>query len=171
VRRHRRQAPSRNVIRFGVPEACRTPIVPCERGLQLTGVKTVRNFRGTKRPRESNPNEPSENNSTDSDTSRTEPIQNHCTKSGCDEPPADAKPKDATDQIHFPDTSYTSLCAPGVPGKNHTTDSLPADHPPVVINGIRNWHHLPEQIRSVIEILLKTFERARAAEPKERRRR
>ena len=123
------------------------------------------------RRRESNPNQSSSDNSTDSDTLRTEIAQNHYTKTDCDESPANAKPKDATVPVHFPDTSDTSLCAPGVPERNSPMDSLPEDLPLVVINGIRNWHHLPEQIRSAIETLLETFERARAAESEERHRR
>ena len=62
--------------------------------------------------------------------------------------------KDTTVPEHFPDTSDTSLCAPGVPEIRGDLDSLLDDIPRVVIDGLRNWHKLPENIRRAVEALL-----------------
>jgi hypothetical protein len=99
-----------------------------------------------------------EDNSTKSDSSRTEAAQNHYTERDFDESPAKAKLKDATDQIHFSHTSDTSFCAPGVPEENDAMDSLPADLPPTVIDGIRNWHELPEHVQRAIKAQLRATE-------------
>ena len=66
--------------------------------------------------------------------------------------------KDTTAPEHFPGTSDTSLCAPGVPEIRGDLDSLLDDIPPVVIDGLRNWHKLPEPIRRAVEALLKPAE-------------
>ena len=98
-------------------------------------------------------------------------IQKCNTSKPCGDSSSDEKPKEATLPEHFPNTFDTSSCVSSVSDKNCMKASLPADLPTSVINGIRNWQHLPEKIRNAIETLFEAIETKRAAESEERKRR
>ena len=101
------------------------------------------------RLRESNPPETVSEGETESDTSRTLSEQKrHNSHESRELRP---EPNPVTEPAHFPNTSDTSECVSSVSPR----DALPPDLPRAVVDGLRNWHRLPENIRQAVEALLR----------------
>jgi hypothetical protein len=109
------------------------------------------------RRRESNPRGHLPEKSTDNDASHTEVIQNRNTPKRCAESYVNTRSKKATLPEHFPNTSDTFSCVSSVSDKSSALEYLPADLPPAVLIGLRNWHRLPESNQKAIVILLKVL--------------
>ncbi len=89
-----------------------------------------------------------------SDSSITEVVQNRYNSLNDNKLASGVASKNKTLPQHFSNTSDTSKCVPGVPESSSVGWRLPPGLPATIIDGLKDWHNLPENIRKAVELLI-----------------